>query len=68
MKVVQTMGRGFRRLVHLADDPYTVVEDANTHMRALGSQHRVTQIRELEEISAQDRSSDQREVLRVWRA
>ena len=62
------MGRGFRRLVHLADDPYTVVEDANKHMQVLDDQDRMAEIRKLEEMGAQDRSSDQCEKLRVWRA
>ena len=63
------MGRGFRRLVHLADDPDTVVENANKHMQVLDDQDdRMAEIKALEEMDAQDRSSDQWEKLRVWRA
>ena len=68
LKLVQTMGRGFRRLVHLADDPDTVVENANKHMQVLDDQDRMAEIKALEEMDAQDRSSDQWEKLRVWRA
>ena len=54
--------------MHLADDPDTVVENANKHMAVSDDQDRMAEIKELEEMDAQDRSSDQWEKLRVWRA
>ncbi|KAK7684229.1 hypothetical protein QCA50_012553 [Cerrena zonata] len=63
-----TLGRGFRRLVHITETPGSIVVNAKAHLVALSHQETVAEIQVLQEMPEDDLSDDQAKRLEAWQA